>query len=69
MFIAFGLGCLASRLPMRSLLGSQLRLTAALAPPTLVAFGIVKLIEILQSNQPAPPSEPGQNAGEVSNFR
>ncbi len=42
-------GYLLHRLPVRSLLVSQVRLMAALAPPTLLAFGAAKLCEFLQN--------------------
>ncbi len=46
--IAVAAGYLIHRLPVRSLLVSQVRLLAALAPPTLLAFGAAKLCEFLQ---------------------
>ncbi|RYD37077.1 MAG: hypothetical protein EOP87_04270 [Verrucomicrobiaceae bacterium] len=45
---AVGAGYLLHRLPVRSLLVSQVRVVAALAPPVLVAFGAAKLCEYLQ---------------------
>lgn len=46
--IAVAAGYCLHRLPLRSLLVSQVRLMAALAPPTLLAFGAAKLCEFLQ---------------------
>lgn len=46
--VAVGAGYLLHRLPVRSLLVSQVRLAAALAPPVLFAFGAAKLCEFLQ---------------------
>ena len=45
---ALAAGYLLHRLPVRSLLVSQVRLMVALAPPTLLAFGAAKLCEFLQ---------------------
>ena len=42
-------GYVLNRLPVRSLLVSQVRLLVALAPPTLLAFGAAKLCEFLQA--------------------
>lgn len=47
--IAVGAGYILHRLPVRSLLVSQVRLAAALAPPVLLAFGAAKFCEYLQS--------------------
>ena len=47
--VAVGAGYLLHRLPVRSLLVSQVRLVAALAPPVLFAFGAAKLCEYLQN--------------------
>ncbi len=41
-------GYVLHRLPVRSLVVSQARLIAALAPPMLLAFGAAKLCEFLQ---------------------
>lgn len=46
--IAVATGYCLHRLPVRSLLVSQVRLMAALAPPALFAFGAAKLCEYLQ---------------------
>ncbi|RYD46625.1 MAG: hypothetical protein EOP85_07085 [Verrucomicrobiaceae bacterium] len=46
--VAVAAGYLLHRLPVRSLLVSQVRVVAALAPPTLFAFGAAKLCEFLQ---------------------
>lgn len=46
--IAVASGYFLHRLPVRSLLVSQVRLLAALAPPALFAFGAAKLAEYLQ---------------------
>lgn len=46
--VAVAAGYLIHRLPVRSLLVSQVRLVAALTPPTLLAFGAAKLCEFLQ---------------------
>ncbi|MES2925125.1 MAG: hypothetical protein V4819_26465 [Verrucomicrobiota bacterium] len=47
--IAVAAGYCLHRLPVRSLLVSQVRLMAALAPPALLAVGAAKLCEFLQS--------------------
>jgi hypothetical protein len=47
--ISVAAGYLLHRLPVRSLLISQVRLVTALAPPTLLAFGAAKLCEFLQN--------------------
>ena len=46
--IAVAAGYIIHRLPVRSLFVSQVRLVAALTPPTLLAFGAAKLCEFLQ---------------------
>ena len=46
--VAVAAGYLLHRLPVRSLLVAQVRLLAALTPPTLFAFGAAKLCEFLQ---------------------
>lgn len=46
--VAVAAGYLIHRLPVRSILVANVRLIAALAPPTLVAFGAAKLCEYLQ---------------------
>lgn len=46
--IALAAGYCLHRLPVRSLLVSQARLLAALAPPTIFAFGTARLCEFLQ---------------------
>ncbi|MES2437985.1 MAG: hypothetical protein V4584_02905 [Verrucomicrobiota bacterium] len=46
---AVAAGYVLHRLPVRSLLVSQVRLVAALTPPTLLAFGAAKLCEFLQN--------------------
>lgn len=51
--ISVAAGYLLHRLPVRSLIISQVRLVTALAPPTLLAFGAAKLCEFLQ-NQTSP---------------
>jgi len=48
MLLAVAAGYCLHRLPARSLLVTQVRLIAALAPPTLLAFGAAKLCEFLQ---------------------
>jgi hypothetical protein len=53
--ISVAAGYLLHRLPVRSLLISQVRLVTALAPPTLLAFGAAKLCEFLQSQGKAAP--------------
>ncbi|MEO5714751.1 MAG: hypothetical protein ABIT37_14820 [Luteolibacter sp.] len=45
---AVAAGYCLHRLPVRSLLVSQVRLMAALAPPALLAIGAAKLCEFLQ---------------------
>ena len=47
--VALAGGYLLHRLPIRSLLVTQVRLITALAPPTLIAFGAAKLCEFLQT--------------------
>lgn len=46
--IALAAGYCLHRLPVRSLLVTQVRLIGALTPPTLLAFGAAKLCEYLQ---------------------
>lgn len=46
--VAVAAGYLLHRLPVRSLIVSQVRVAAALAPPALLAFGAAKLAEYLQ---------------------
>lgn len=41
-------GYLAHRLPIRSLVVSQVKVATALAPPALLAYGAAKLCELLQ---------------------
>jgi hypothetical protein len=66
--LAVAAGYCLHRLPVRSLLVTQVRLMAALAPPTLLAFGAAKLCEFLQNQareaprvapRPKPSSELG----------
>ncbi len=47
MLIAVAAGYYLHRLPVRSLLISQVRLAASLATPTLFAIGAAKLCELL----------------------
>ncbi len=47
--VAVAAGYCLHRLPVRSLLVSQVRLIAALTPPALLAIGAAKLCEFLQS--------------------
>ena len=47
--LAVAAGYCLHRLPVRALLVAQVRLMAALAPPTMLAFGAAKLCEFLQS--------------------
>lgn len=47
--VAVAAGYLMHRLPVRSLLASTVRLTGALAPPALFAFGAAKLAEYIQN--------------------
>ena len=47
--ISLAAGYLLHRLPVRSLIVTQVRLVTALAPPTLLAFGAAKLCEFLQN--------------------
>ena len=49
LLVAVAAGYLLHRLPVQSLIVSQVRLAAALAPPVLLAFGAAKLCEFLQS--------------------
>lgn len=53
--VAVAAGYLIHRLPVRSLLVSQVRLVAALTPPTLLAFGAAKLCEFLQGKSRKSP--------------
>jgi hypothetical protein len=46
--VAVAAGYLLHRLPVRSLLATQIRLLGALAPPALFAFGTVKIFEYVQ---------------------
>lgn len=46
--IAAAAGYCLHRLPVRSILATQVRLLGALAPPALFAFGTVKVFEYLQ---------------------
>lgn len=46
--IATAVGYCLHRLPVRSILATQVRLIGALAPPALFAFGTVKIFEYLQ---------------------
>jgi len=64
--LAVAAGYCLHRLPVRSLLVTQVRLMAALAPPTLLAFGAAKLCEFLQNQAreksraiPRPPHSAG----------
>ena len=65
--IAMAGGYLLHRLPVRSLLVAQVRLLAALAPPTLVAFGAAKLCEFLQTQAHNRPSR-GSSVGNLDEF-
>ncbi|MES2920925.1 MAG: hypothetical protein V4819_05240 [Verrucomicrobiota bacterium] len=47
--LAVAAGYCLHRLPVRSLLVTQVRLLTAIAPPTLLAFGAAKLCEFLQN--------------------
>jgi hypothetical protein len=57
--IAVAAGYFLHRLPVRSLLVSQVRLAASLAPPALFAIGAAKLCEFLhrqvRNDRPAAP--------------
>ncbi len=48
MLIAVAAGYCLQRLPVRSLLATQVRLLGALTPPALLAFGTIKIFELLQ---------------------
>lgn len=62
--LALAAGYCLHRLPVRSLLVAQVRLVAALAPPTLVAFGAAKLCEFLQNEaRKKSKSEPIRHLG------
>ncbi|NQX02590.1 hypothetical protein HQ447_18180 [bacterium] len=52
--ISVAAGYCLHRLPVRSLLVSQVRLVAALTAPTLLAFGAAKLCEFLQKQARGP---------------
>lgn len=52
--ISIAAGYCLHRLPVRSLLISQVRLVAALTAPTLLAFGAAKLCEFLQKQARGP---------------
>jgi len=47
--LAVAAGYLLHRLPVRALLMAKFRLMTALTPPTLLAYGAVKLCEALQN--------------------
>lgn len=75
--VAVGAGYLLHRLPVRSLLVSQVRLVAALAPPVLFAFGAAKFCEYLQNqargsgvnrrrSSPVPGAPVSERAGNVA---
>lgn len=65
--VAVAAGYCLHRLPIRSILVTQVRLMAALAPPTLLAFGAAKLCEFLQGQaRKRPSSSPMlRHAGEL----
>ena len=65
MLIAVGTGYVLSRMPLRAIIVSQIRLAATLAPPALLALGAVKLCEFLQSSSRPRTSEPLENSGEL----
>ena len=65
LLLAVGAGYLLNRLPVRSLIVSQIRLAAALAPPALLAFGAAKLCEFLQSQARAKAPPVVESAGEL----
>jgi hypothetical protein len=50
MLIAVAAGYLLQRLPVRSILATQVRLLGALTTPALLAFGTIKIFEALQCN-------------------
>jgi hypothetical protein len=50
LIIATAVGYCLHRLPVRSILATQVRLLGALAPPALFAFGTAKIFEYLQRN-------------------
>lgn len=68
--VAVAAGYLLHRLPVRSLLVTQVRLLAALTPPTLLAFGAAKLCEFLQNkaDEKTRPSPTLRKAGELRDF-
>ncbi len=59
---AVAAGYCAHRLPVRSLVIANVRLLAALLPPTLVLFGAAKVYEFLQKQEPVNkrPTETGE---------
>lgn len=67
--IAVASGYLLHRLPVRSLLVSQVRLMAALAPPTLLAFGAAKFCEFLQSKARDAGSTRSPNSDKALHFQ
>lgn len=54
--LAVAAGYCLHRLPLRSLLISQVRVASALAPPVLLAFGAAKLCQFLQQQARAKPA-------------
>ena len=68
--VAVAAGYCLHRLPVRSLLVSQVRLLTALTPPTLLAFGAAKLCEFLQRKAEVAPRPAAvlRHAGELRDF-
>lgn len=49
---AVAAGYLLNRLPLRAIFLIKVRIVAALAPPTLILFGAVKILDFLQRQKP-----------------
>jgi len=58
--VCLAAGYVLHRLPVRSIVLSQARLVAALAPPALLAFGAAKLCEFLQGQAWKEAGHPGE---------
>lgn len=61
LLLAVAAGYVLHRLPVRALLLAEFRLMTALTPPTLLAYGAVKLCEALQNQarKKIPTEKPG----------
>lgn len=65
--LAVAAGYCLHRLPVRSILVTQVRLISALAPPALLAFGAAKLCEYLQEKARGEPAS--RSFGEFGEFQ